>query len=501
MTTVPGYLAGHVEDLAALQARVAHARWLAATGQSDDPPALPESGLGRLTDGGLVLLALEHGDLHYAGELVLWYFRVRLTEATARLRLLQRTVTAEAGGRTLTHGELVALSRTVTDERRRAEVRAALADVGERLREGRRRWLDAYAEARAELGFPTHAALVRALHPEVDRFVAHARNWLDATRAEFLRRWDGWRTRDAISAPSMGDARLVAARAVLPEGAGGALDGVRSTVREWGFGGCLERVVVDDVARPGKSGTAFCSPVAPPADVRVSVTPGTTLGHHATLLHEFGHALHFTAGTRHPADLWRTHPALTEAFGFTLERVVRRPDWQRRHLGVTVDAEAVERLAFAREHVRRLVATSLCYEMAVHDGHPDPAAEYVRSYEREFGVAVDGGAAWDRLQTYLEGKPCYPLLYHQAFMLSETLWDQLTGRAGERWYAGPDAGPAMRELFESFAAGAGAEEWLSPGGVPLGQVDGEGEFGPGRAGQPDEPVIGGQAVDHAERVP
>ena len=125
MTTVPGYLAGHAEALVALQARVAHARWLAATGQSEDHPALPEGGLAWLTGGGLVHLALEHGDPHYAGELVLWYFRVRLTEATARLRSLQRTVTADACGRTLTHGELVALSRTVTDDRRRGCVISA----------------------------------------------------------------------------------------------------------------------------------------------------------------------------------------------------------------------------------------------------------------------------------------------------------------------------------------------------------------------------------------
>jgi hypothetical protein len=457
---VPGYLADRVPDLVSLQARVAHDRWLLSTGQKDHLDDATDHRCGWLTDGTLIADALNHGDLSYAHELILWYFRVSLAGATVRLRAVQRGTTAEVDGAALTHGQLVARSRTVGTEEGRAQVAAALATVNVRLRAARREWLDAYADARVRLGFATHGELVRALHPEVDATVHDARRWLAETRAGYLARARQWRHRDKVDTPSLGDARLVAARAIIPDAAATPLESTRTTVRAWGFGRHLDHILVDDVSRPGKVGFAFCSPVAPPTDVRVSVVAGRALQHHATAVHEFGHALHFTVGVTHPAQLWRTSPAMSEAFGFTLEGVVAEPEWQRDHLGVVLDPEAVERVRFARDHVRRLVAASLCFEIAVHDGCADPAAEYVRIHGEEFEVPVDGAAAWDRLQTYLEGQPCYPLVYYQAFALREPMWQHLVRHAGERWYADSSAGPALHSLF-ALLGETRPGEWLT----------------------------------------
>jgi hypothetical protein len=458
---LPGYLAARLPDLAALQARVADDRWLVSTGQKDELGTGHEHRCGWLTDGALIERALEHGDLACAQELVLWYFRITLAGATTRLRHAQRTITAKLDGEQLTHSQLAARTRNASTAQQRSEAAAAVADVNARLREARQDWLHAHAEARERLGFVSHGALVRALHPDADRVVEHARRWLADTRDDFLDRGRRWRERDGLRAAALSDARLIAARAELPAGAAPPLASARTSLRSWGFGRNLENILVDDVPRPGKVGFAFCSPVRPPDDVRVSVAPGGTMQHYLTTLHEFGHALHFTAGVTHPADLWRTHAAMSEAFGFALESVVTQPDWQYQHLGAEASLEAIERTLFAREHVRRVVATSLCYEMAVHDGCADPPAEYDRAYAREFGVAVDRGAAWDRLQTYLEGQSCYPLVYYQAFAIRDPLWQDLVHSGGEQWYAAASAGPALRSLLARLSSSPG--EWFSPG--------------------------------------
>jgi hypothetical protein len=458
---LPRYLDGYAEDLTALQARVAHDRWLVSTGQKAELDAFDESACRWLTDGTLIDRALGQGDLPYANELALWYFRITLTAATTRLRKAQSSTTAKLDGQALTHSQLAARSRSAGTAQQRAEATAALAALNARLRRARREWLDAYADARERLGFPNHGAFVRALHPDVDELVGRARQWLTDTRAGFLERGQRWREQDGLRPTRLGDARLIAARATIPDGLASPLASARTSIQTWGLSQCLEHVLVDDDSRPGKAGFAFCSAVRPPEDVRVSVPAGATLQHYLTTVHEFGHALHFTAGVAHPKQLWGIPAAMSEAFGFAMENVVTQPSWQRQHMGAELGVEAVQRTLFAREHVRRVVAASLCYEMAVHDGCADPAAEYVEVYGREFGAEVDGGAAWDRLQTYLEGQPCYPLVYYQAFEIRDLLWQALVRDAGEHWYTSPSAGLALRSVLSRLPSSPAL--WLSPG--------------------------------------
>lgn len=409
MTRVPEYLRDHVAALMDLQGTISLQRWLISTGQTD---SLSPAGdrCPPLTDGTLVHQALDNGDLGFAREFVVWFFRENLAEATSTLRQEQRSPTVDP-------------------------------------RTARKRWLDAYAAASRRLGFDSHGALVRTLYPDVDRWVKHAEDWLATTRDTYLDEARHWRDHDDMVPPRLSDPRQIAAKALVPQEAPSALETVRSTMRDWRLETATSRVVVDTAARPGKVRMAFCSPIAPPSDVRVSVVEGQSLGHYATMLHEFGHALHFSAGMTGPFDLWRFSTAMSEAFGFMLELVVRRHAWQTRHLGSALSQETVERTRFGRDHVRRIVAASLCYEMAVHDGATDPAAEYQLLHEREFGVAVDGAAAWDRMQTYLEGQPCYPLVYHQAFTVRDELWNHAVTTAGEHWYVSDSGGEAVRSVI------------------------------------------------------
>lgn len=445
-TPVPAYLSNHADDLTKLQTTLAAERWLVNTGQAETLTHRTDS-CPPLADGTLVHAALDHGDLDYARELAAWYFRENLVDATSELRRTQRSTTVEIGGVRRSAGELTALTKSAETASERSQAAEALRLLSSELRAARQTWLKAHAAAVHRLGFDTHGSLVRALHPSADRWIEHARDWLSATRHGYLEEARSWRERDGMTSPALSDPRLVAARAVVPAGTPPALAAVQSTMRTWELAEETRHVLVDDVGRPGKLGFAFCSAVSPPSDIRVSVVDGRSLGHYATLLHEFGHALHFSAGMTQPLDLWRLPTAMSEAFGFLLERLVRQPAWQEQQLGAALREEDVERTRFGREHVRRVVAASLCFEMTAHDGAADPATEYRRLYEREFGVSVDGGAAWDRLQTYLEGQPCYPLVYHQAFTTRDRLWTEAVGVAGERWYTSRQGGRAVRSVL------------------------------------------------------
>lgn len=460
---LPGYLAPHAADLAALQRTVAHERWLAATGRDPGPARQTAQHPAPLVDGSLVRTALDHGDLPLAHELVLWYFRTALAEPTRLLRAGQRTLTADVDGRALSHAELLAARRAAASTAERERLSHALADVNRRLDRERRRWLDQHAAAVRRLGFPSHGHLVRALHPDADDWIADAEEYLRRTRDDFLARWRRWQQRDGLAAPRLLDTRTVAERA-------GTLDdplaAVTATVREWGLSAALARTTVDSAARAGKLPFSFCSPVDPPRDVRVSVSPGRALRDLPPLLHEFGHALHFTVGLEHPWDLWRVPTPLTEAVGFAVEDVVHQPAWQERHLGAPLSDEAVERLRFGREAVRRMIATSLCYEMAVHDGHPDPRGRYEELFGREFGITVSGTEAFNRLQAYLEGQPCYPLVYHQAYRLRAPLGRHLVRHGGPHWWAGDAARDALADLFAAVGRTAPGDWSEAVPGVP-----------------------------------
>ncbi|QKV92998.1 hypothetical protein HUT19_15560 [Streptomyces sp. NA02950] len=459
---LPDYLAPHAEDLVALQRAVAHNRWLAATGRDAYATTDTAERYPHLSNGSLVSLALDHGDLSLAHELSLWYFRTMLARPTQELRQGQREVTVEVNGRSLSHAELLAARRTAQSTAEHDALGRAVTEASSKLDQYRMRWLEQHAQAVHRLGFVSHAHLVRALHPDADRWVTDAESWLERTREDFLTRWRRWQDQDSLAAPRLLDTRIVA------EGAGtidDPLGVVTATVKAWGLSAALDRITVDSEARAGKLSFSFCSPVNPPHDVRVSVTPGRSLRDLPPLLHEFGHALHFTSGVEHAWELWRIPTALTEAVGFAVEHVVHQPQWQQQHLGASLAPEAADRLRFGREAVRRLIATSLCYEMAVHDGHPAPRDLYEQMFGREFGISVSGADAFNRLQAYLEGQPCYPLVYYEAYRLRDPLWQYLEQQGGPQWWASPSAHTTLVDLFAAIGRTAPAE-WSSSALAP-----------------------------------
>jgi hypothetical protein len=209
---------------------------------------------------------------------------------------------------------------------------------------------------------------------------------------------------------------------------------VRATAAAWGYGEVAERIPIDVAPRPGKSPLSFCARIAPPRDVRVTTQGSTNPLYYGILLHEFGHALHFSLGPDRPFDLYGDHQAITEAFGMTFMRVAEQPDWYDRFVGVPISTDDLERLRFLIDVSRRTDATHVLYEYAVHAGLVEPAEEFRRLYLREFEADVSPHLAYFRMQLFLEGRPFYPLYLHQANSMQSSLWNELTSLGGARWY-------------------------------------------------------------------
>lgn len=467
MPVVPPILAPHVSALAQFQRRVRADRWLVSTGRKAATDPAPFVRYAHLADGRLARRLIEAGHAAWAGELITYYFYARLREATDRLRRAERVITADFRGRPHAYAELLAARRAGVGEGEETALARALEAVASRVAAEQRRWIEEYGQARAGLGFASHRAFARALYPDLERWAVHAARWLDDTRGPFLGSWRRWRERDGLAEPLISSMQGIAGRVGVPA-AVSAVRVARDTVADMGFD--TGQIAVDSEVRPGKAAMAFCSPVAPPGDVRVSIHEARTMPALVAALHEFGHGAHFTAGPGAPADLWPVAPAVVEGVGLMTELAAWQADWQCRHLGTELPEPDVARLAFGRDCVRRVVAASIGYELSVLDGHADPETEYRRVFGRELGVRVPPYGAFSRLQQYLQGQPCYPLVYYQAFMIRDALWRRLVSAGGPSWYMSASARGYLSGHFKRMAEIDNATWMRDMGCVPGGST-------------------------------
>lgn len=464
MPAAPRTLAPYVDRLEGLQREVLADRFLVSTGQKAAADPGPFRRHADLVDGRLARALLDEGHVAWARELIEHYFRAAMQTATDRLRKAERGLAVSFRGQPRGYSELTAMLRSSTGLAERVEVSEAITEILGPLAAERQRWVQEYHSARAALGFRDHSSFAGALYPGLAQWAAHAARWLDDTRADFLARWRGWRDRDGLTEPVLADLQAVGGRVHAPPGAPPAVAAARAGAAAMGFD--AGQISVDTGIRPGKATMAFCTPVAPPGDVRLSVHAIPSMSALISTVHEFAHGLHFTTAPGRPADLWPVDPAITEGFGLTLELAALQSDWQRRHLGAELADEDVKRLVFARDSTRRIVAASIGYELAVLDGHADPPAEYARVFRRELDVGVSPLSAYGRLQSYLQGQPCYPLVYYQAFFLRDALWNYVSGIAGPHWHADPSAREPLTELFR-HAAEADISQWMISIGCQL----------------------------------
>jgi hypothetical protein len=446
---IPPYLARYVDRIESYQREWLLDTYFLLTGERATSDRGIHERYRDLNDGRLFHVALEHGDRSYARAIANAYFAAApaLAEAGDRLRAARPKLVVQIDGASLGVQQLRVRVASEPDARKRIALERAALDLVELRANLERAWVEAHAEVSRSLGFARHSALIEALEGDVGPWLRHAERWLEHTRADFLARWRAWRERDRLETGPF--TPYLGREPTLGSGATDMPTSVRATAAAWGFGDIAERIPIDVAPRPGKSPLSFCARIAPPRDVRITTQGSTNPLFYSVLLHEFGHALHFSLGPDRPFDVYGDHQAVTEAFGMTFGFVALQPDWYEKFVGVSIGAEDLERVRFLQDLFERIDATQLLYEHAVHSGNAEPVAEFQRLYRREFEADVTPHLAYSRMQLFLEARPFYPLYLHQANSMRSALWNDLCSVGGEHWYLGNACRSYLVERFRT----------------------------------------------------
>ncbi len=205
-------------------------------------------------------------------------------------------------------------------------------------------------------------------------------------------------------------------------------------------------VILDTEDRPRKSPRAFCAPAQIPGEIYLVISPHGGHDDYRALFHEAGHAQHFAhiQGDQPFAYRGLGDNSVTEGFAFVLEHLLYSKPWLRRHLGMTASAQYLAFVNFHKLYFVRRYAAKLLYELELHaDDQPRAYAKrYADLLTAHVGVRYSAG---DYLADVDDGFYC--ARYLRAWIFEAQVRSVFVRRWGERWFAGREAGAALRELW------------------------------------------------------
>jgi hypothetical protein len=210
--------------------------------------------------------------------------------------------------------------------------------------------------------------------------------------------------------------------------------------------GAPGRVIVDAEPRPKKSPRAFCAAVLVPDEVYLVITRMGGREDYETLMHEAGHAEHFShVEPSLPFEhRFLGDNSVTEAFAFLLQHLTEDPAWLERRLGVAEPAPVVEQARAAKLVFLRRYCAKLSYELVLHGEEPANGADAL--YTRELSRAT--GVDWPRATWLSDVDPFfYAAAYLRAWALETHLRKELRERYGELWFESAEAGGLLRSLW------------------------------------------------------
>jgi hypothetical protein len=202
--------------------------------------------------------------------------------------------------------------------------------------------------------------------------------------------------------------------------------------------------------RPQKSPRACVIPADPPQVVHLITRAQGGLHDYQAFLHEAGHALHY-AGCDPSLpytfrNISRDH-GLTEIYSYIVEAISRQPGWHARYFGLS-DEEAeqnAEATVFMEALLFRRYAAKLAFELEfwgrfAEDGGSD--AGYAERLTAATGMEY-------RREGYLADMDAgfYSADYLRAWIRAAQLRTYLEREVGEEWWASPQTGDHLRELF------------------------------------------------------
>ena len=373
----------------------------------------------------------------------------------ARLAELEATLELEVEAETIPYRMVPVIQANEPEPERRAEIEAARnAVLDQRLTPLHREGLESSHAACVELGWPSYLDAysdVRAL--DLRALARRLAEFAEATEADYpstvdpeLERTVGFplaqlRRSDLVRffrAPHL-DSLFPSERMI------GAL---RETLLGLGIDlRAQSNVTLDTASRPTKSPRAFCATPRIPAEVYLVLPPIGGREDYATLFHEAGHAEHYGC-TDASLDFEFRHlgdNAVTESFAFLLEGLTANPEWLRDIAGAEGAEPAIEHARAARLVFLRRYSAKIAYEVELHGPGVELEAMPAR-YAELLGERI--GVEWPR-ETWCSDVDggFYVACYLRAWALEVEWRAELAERFDEAWFATPEAGEWLRDIW------------------------------------------------------
>jgi hypothetical protein len=301
------------------------------------------------------------------------------------------------------------------------------------------RWSTLHDEAQ-RLGFADYVELCDELRSlDLQKVAGQMRRFLDETEAVFEPRLA--QRLEAIGVPRdeahVNDvARLFRADEFDPLfPAERMVDALRRTLA--GMGIALDaqpNLILDLEMRPLKSPRAFCSSVRVPDEVYLVIKPQGGQDDYGSLLHEAGHAEHYTHVERALPFAYRYlgDNSVTESYAFLFDHLLDNRHWLQEILGVSrEEADAYVRFSLFQKlwFVRRYGA-KINYELELHRGAVNGQAENYTTWLKRAGhIRVPP-------ERYLSDvdDAFYVAQYLRAWMLEIQWRNHLERTYGPDWY-------------------------------------------------------------------
>ncbi len=401
--------------------------------------------------------ALRDGDsralLKFAAE---GYVEQAVKELSAELARLEASLEVELDGQTIPYRQAAVVQANERDPERRRTLEAARNELLKaRLNPLLREMLDRSRALVRELGWPSVRAMTEelsgidlgALARQTEAFLAATEADYEATVEPRLRSELGIGFDQLARADLMAFFRAPSLDGLFP--AERLLPAYEATLAGLGLqDGPPGNVIVDAEPRPKKSPRAFCAPVRVPEEVYLVLTRIGGREDYETLMHEAGHAEHFShMDPALPVEhRYLGDNSVTEGFAFLFQHLTEDPVWLERRLGIADPGPVVEQARASKLVFLRRYCAKIGYELELQGEAEIAGLDELYGRRLSDAVHVD----WPSATWLSDVDPFfYVAAYLRAWALETHLRRELRERFGELWFDDPGAGEVLRELWSA----------------------------------------------------
>jgi hypothetical protein len=384
------------------------------------------------------------------------YVEQAVKELAAEFARLEASIEVEVDGETYPYRQAAVVQANESDPARRRAIEHARNEVvATRLNPLLSEMFDRSRELVRELGWPSVRAMTEelsgidlgALAAQTEAFLAATESSYETTVEPPLRNELGIGFDELQRADLAFFFRAPSLDAQFPEGR--LLATFEATLAGLGLqNGSPGNVILDAEPRPKKTPRAFCAPVRVPEEVYLVLTRIGGREDYETLMHEAGHAEHFShVDPGLPVEhRYLGDNSVTEGFAFLFQHLTEDPAWLERRLGIADPGPVVEQSRASKLVYLRRYCAKLAYELDLQGENTGDTLDELYAERLSEAVHVE----WPRATWLSDVDPFfYCAAYLRAWALETHLRRDLRERFGELWFEEPGAGDLLRDLWST----------------------------------------------------